>query len=171
MPEEPEILSYLNNFLFFFSNFHGRAPSVSHPPDYSVHMKRNIQPFTAFTRPSNRAAASRRSGQCNAETAVSPETAVDTKAVESGLLGLCHEIAGLILRRQMKKNDAVAVRQEVRARLVEMMSCTEKRAEQLIDLSLELIHVKIHGRFQRNPLELSLLIARAGNQLREVGNN
>ncbi len=71
----------------------------------------------------------------------------------------------------MEKNDAAAVRREVRARLMQMMSCTAERAERLIELSLELIHVKIHGRYRRNPLELSLLIARAGNQLREVGDN
>lgn len=63
------------------------------------------------------------------------------------------------------------VRREVRARLMQMMACTEARAERLIDLSLELIHVKVHGRYQRNPLELSLLIAQAGNQLREVMDN
>lgn len=91
--------------------------------------------------------------------------------MRSGLLGLCHEIAGLILRRHQEKNDPVAVRCEVRARLVQMMSCTEERAERLIDLSLELVHVKIHGRYRRNPLELSILIARAGNQLREIGAN
>jgi len=34
-----------------------------------------------------------------------------------------------------------------------------------------LIHVKANGQFKRNALELSELIARAGNQLREVRNN
>jgi len=71
----------------------------------------------------------------------------------------------------MEKNDAVAVRREVRARLMQTMSCTAERAERLIELSLELIHVKIYGRYRRDPLELSLLIAWAGNQLREVGDN
>jgi hypothetical protein len=134
-------------------------------------MKRNIQPLTSSVRSSNRAATDRRAGRSSGPTLVAGKQAKEQESVSSGLLGLCHEIAGLILRRQMEKNDAVAVRREVRARLVQMMSCTEERAERLIDLSLELIHVKIHGRFQRNPLELSLLIARAGNQLRNVGDN
>jgi hypothetical protein len=144
---------------------------VSHPPVYSVHMKRNIQPLISSVRPSSRAASTRQPGRSSLPTPVAGTQPTDRESVSRGLLGLCHEIAGLILRRQMEKNDAVAVRREVRARLVQMMSCTEERAERLIDLSLELIHVKIHGRFQRNPLELSLLIARAGNQLRSVGDN
>jgi len=134
-------------------------------------MKRNNQHFTSSVRSSNRAASARRAGCPSAPSLVAGKQATEQESASSGLLGLCHEIAGLILRRQMEKNDAVAVRREVRARLVRMMSCTEERAERLIDLSLELIHVKIHGRFQRNPLELSLLIARAGNQLRNVGDN
>ena len=147
------------------------APSVSHPRGYSVHMKRNKLYFNSSFRSSNRAASARRAGGSSASSLMAGKQATERESVSSGLLGLCHEIAGLILRRQMEKNDAVAVRREVRARLVRMMSCTEERAERLIDLSLELIHVKIHGRFQRNPLELSLLIARSGNQLRNVGDN
>lgn len=140
---------------------------MSHPPNYSVHMKRINQPLTSPVRTSNRAARTRRAGVPSLPFLQDKEQ----ESVRNGLLGLCHEIAGLILRRQIEKKDAVAVRSEVRARLVKMMSCTEERAERLIDLSLELIHVKIHGRFQRNPLELSLLIARAGNQLRSVADN
>jgi len=130
-------------------------------------MKRINQPLTSPVRSSNRAARPRRAGVSSLPFLQEKEQ----ESAHSGLLGLCHEIAGLILRRQIEKKDAVAVRTEVRARLVRMMSCTEERAERLIDLSLELIHVKIHGRFQRNPLELSLLIARAGNQLRSVSDN
>jgi len=134
-------------------------------------MTRNIQPLNALSRPSKRAADSRRAGLPTVPTTGPAKSATERESAQSGLLGLCHEIAGLILRRQMEKNDAAAVRREVRARLMQMMSCTAERAERLIELSLELIHVKIHGRYRRNPLELSLLIARAGNQLREVGDN
>lgn len=138
-------------------------------------MKRNIQPLTVPATSSNRAAVVHRTGRSEAATFVKGKAETIQKSaqesVRSGLLGLCHEIAGLILRRQVEKKDAVMVRREVRARLMQMMACTEARAERLIDLSLELIHVKVHGRYQRNPLELSLLIAQAGNQLREVMDN
>lgn len=146
---------------------------MSHPWEYSVHMKRNIQPLTALSNLSDPTAGSTsgvRTGtpESSAGKAV---TRQESESLRSGLLGLCHEIAGLLLRRQIEQNDAAAVRREVRARLVKMMACTGERADRLIDLSLELIHVKIHGRYDRNPLELSLLIARAGNQLREVRDN
>ncbi len=133
-------------------------------------MKRNIHPLPSSVSPARRAAVGG-VGRSSAPALVPGKAATVQESAQRGLLGLCHEIAGLILRRQMEKNDAVAVRREVRAKLVELMSCTEDRAERLIDLSLELIHVKIHGRYRLNPLELSLLIARAGNQLREVGGN
>ncbi|MDP4792615.1 MAG: hypothetical protein NWR21_06065 [Verrucomicrobiales bacterium] len=134
-------------------------------------MKRNIQPLATPVTSSNCAAATRGTGCSSAPTLFAAKVTKVEESVRSGLLGLCHEIAGLILRRHQEKNDPVAVRREVRARLVQMMSCTEERAERLIDLSLELVHVKIHGRYRRNPLELSILIARAGNQLREIGAN
>lgn len=134
-------------------------------------MKRNIQPLATPVTSSNRAAATRGAGCSFVPTLFAAKVTKVEESVRSGLLGLCHEIAGLILRRHQEKNDPAAVRREVRARLVQMMSCTEERAERLIDLSLELVHVKIHGHYRRNPLELSILIARAGNQLREIGAN
>lgn len=134
-------------------------------------MKRNIQPTAPIFRESNPSSRLPRKARTPLNSLAAGHLKSESEAVEKGLLGLCHEIAGLILRRHIEKNDAVAVRCEVRGRLVQMMQCSEERAERLIDLSLELIHVKIHGRFQRNPLELGLLIARAGNQLREVGDN
>ncbi len=134
-------------------------------------MKRNIRPSAASVTPEYSAADPRRVVRSFSPALPEGKAESGEKALCRGLLGLCHEIAGLILRRRMENRDAVAVRHEVRKRLVRMLSCPEERAERLIDLSLELIHVKIHGRFQRNPLELSLLIARAGNQLREAGDN
>ena len=144
---------------------------MSHPPNYSGFMKRNIQPAAPASLDLNRVSGTPRKGRSSLGVISSDHPKSEGEAVENGLLGLCHEIAGLILRRHIEKNDAVAVRREVRGRLVQMMQCSEERAERLIDLSLELIHVKIHGRFKRNSLELSLLIARAANQLREVGDN
>lgn len=134
-------------------------------------MKRNSRHQSVSARPSNHVAADRRvagrqgAGKLEAVRKTVPESA------RSGLLGLCHEIAGLILRRHAEGKDAVTVRREVSANLVRVMACPTERAERLIDLSLELIHLKVHGRYQRDALELSLLIAQAANQLRKVGDN
>ena len=94
------------------------------------------------------------------------------KDVESGLLRLCEDVAGSLLRRHLEINDAAQAVREMRATLRKVLpGCTEARAGWIVDLALELIHVKANGRFKRNALELSELIARAGNQLREVRDN
>ncbi|MBL9156638.1 MAG: hypothetical protein JNJ70_04180 [Verrucomicrobiales bacterium] len=94
------------------------------------------------------------------------------KEVESGLLRLCEDVAGSLLRRHLEINDAPQAVREMRATLLKVMpGCTEARAGWIVDLALELIHVKANGHFKRNALELSELIARAGNQLREVRDN
>lgn len=94
------------------------------------------------------------------------------KPVESGLLRLCEEVAGSLLRRHLETGDAVQAVREVRACLVTALpDCDEARAGWVVDLALELMHVKAHGFYQRNALELSELIARAGKQLREVRSN
>jgi hypothetical protein len=94
------------------------------------------------------------------------------KPVESGLLRLCQEIAGSLLRRRLECGDPVRAIREMRAELVRILpECDETRAGCLIDLALELLHVKARGQFKRNALELSELIARAGNQLRDAADN
>jgi hypothetical protein len=103
------------------------------------------------------------------ERATTPEP---RKAVESGLLRLCQEIAGSLLRRRLECGDPVRAIREMRAELVRILpECDEARAGCLIDLALELLHVKSRGQFKRNALELSELIARAGNQLRDAADN
>lgn len=94
------------------------------------------------------------------------------KTVESGLLCLCREVAGRLLRRHLETGDAAKSVREMRSLLVKTVpDCSEVRASWIVDLALELIQVKNTGAFKRNALELSLLIARAGNQLREVRDN
>lgn len=144
---------------------------MSHPPDYCAGMKRNIQPVAPLSRQSTGASGESQKGRVSLKVSTANRPESGKTPVESGLLGLCHEIAGLILRRHLEKIDAVSVRREVRERLVGMMSCSRERAERLIDLSLELIHVKAHGHFKRSPIELSLLIALAGDRLRDVTDN
>ena len=94
------------------------------------------------------------------------------KAVERGLLPLCEEIAGSLLRRKLEYADATRAVREVRAELTgRLPGCDDRRAGWLVDLALEVLHVKARGRYQRTALELSELIARAGNQLRDVADN
>jgi hypothetical protein len=94
------------------------------------------------------------------------------KAVESGLLRLCEEIAGTLLRRRLESGDPVQVIRGMRTELVRILpGCDETRAGCLVDLALELLHVKARGQFKRNALELSELIARAANRLRDAGDN
>lgn len=145
---------------------------MSHPRVDTVHMKQKPRITAAISFDSNRVTEPFQSAGSKAQT---PRGGANTpkvlKAVEGGLLSFCHEVAGLIIRRHLSGIDPEAVRLEVTDRLVSLMKCSEERATRLVDLSLELIHVKMHGKFERNPLELSLLIARAGNQLRDVSNN
>jgi len=130
-------------------------------------MKKRIQsqPVVAL---SKLAILPSKSRGANSASAPRPEE----KPVESGLLRLCQEIAGSLLRRRLESGDPVKAVREMRSELVKHLpDCNERRAGQLIDLALELIHVKANGSFKRNPLELSQLIARAGNQLRNVADN
>lgn len=76
-----------------------------------------------------------------------------------------------MLRRQLETSDPGRTVREVRRCLMATLRCDATRAGRIVDLALELIHVKINGRYRRNPLELSQLIARAGNQLRDVRDN
>jgi hypothetical protein len=94
------------------------------------------------------------------------------KGLESGLLRLCEDVAGSLLRRHLETGDAARAVREMRRTLLQVLpGCDETRAGWIVDLALELIHVKAKGQFKRNALELSELIARAGNQLREVRDN
>ena len=139
---------------------------VSHPLRYSVFMNRKTR--TALT-------SSSQTHPVNTSTIASgqvfdPRNGGEKKS-ESGLLGLCHEIAGLLLRRYAENSDASVVRGEVKGELMRMMVCNAERADHLLELALELIHVKAKGKYKRNALELSFLIARAGDQVRNVGDN
>jgi len=99
------------------------------------------------------------------------EIPITRKSVESGLLRLCEEVAVNLLKRYFELRDPRGAVRGMRADLRLALRCDEERAGRIVDLALELIHVKIHGRFRRNTLELSQLIARAGNQLRDLSDN
>ncbi len=78
-----------------------------------------------------------------------------------GLLQFCKELAGMLIRRYLVENDPAEVRQAVSRHLQQSMKCDRANAAYLIDLALELIHLKVHGEYCRNEIELSLLISKA----------
>lgn len=105
------------------------------------------------------------------ESAADPQ-APEARRVAGGLMKLCEEIACTLLRNLEDKGEAVAAVRATREALVtHLPDCDAERAGWLVDLALELLHVKAKGRFQRNALELSQLIARAGRQLRNLSDN
>ncbi len=79
----------------------------------------------------------------------------------SGLLQFCKELAGMLIRRYLVESDPAEVRRAVSRHLQRSMNCDKSNAAYLIDLALELIHLKVHGEYCRNEIELSLLISKA----------
>ena len=108
----------------------------------------------------------------NAAFAVVGETPQSIDGPEGASLGknlyeLCSEIAGAIIRRNLSDDDSTVIRSEIRSGLMEHLSCSKTHADSLIDLSLELIHLKAYGKYRCSELKLKLLIAEAGGQFRE----
>jgi hypothetical protein len=88
-----------------------------------------------------------------------------------GLIKFCRELSGVLIRRYMVEPDAASLRTRLCASLVVTLQCTELQAQCLIDLSLELIHAKLHGEYRRSNVELSYLIATATGAVEDVGSN
>lgn len=130
------------------------------------HPSPNPLPFLPSCAAAGRAHASA-AGLLDASVPVAP-----AKAAERGLLRLCEEIAGTLLRRRLEGGDPVEVVRRMRRDLVlHLPDCDDSRAGRLVDLALELLHVKAHGRYRRNALELGELIAEAGRRLRDRRDN
>ena len=88
-----------------------------------------------------------------------------------GLIKFCRELAVILIRRYMVENDAGELRAKLMASIVATLRCTKQQAECLIDLSLELIHAKVHGKYRRSEVELSYLIATATGAVNDVSAN
>lgn len=87
------------------------------------------------------------------------------------LLEFCRELAGIVMRRYRVENEASEVRRIITADLRKSLKCTKLQADSLFELALEVIHVKIHGRYQRTGADLTFLIAKAGGVVRNVSLN
>lgn len=88
-----------------------------------------------------------------------------------GLIKFCRELAVILVRKCDTEKDATSVRNRISDSIVNTLNCTRKQAESLIDLSLELIHFKVHGEYRRSEIELSYLIAKATGAVDKVSNN
>lgn len=102
---------------------------------------------------------------------VSKSLQVSDSREEDPLMTVCTEIAGELIRRYLNAPEAAMVREELCLDLMEKVGCDRLRAQRLIELAMELIHVHCYGEYQRDTLELGLLIARAGDQVRDVTSN
>lgn len=87
------------------------------------------------------------------------------------LLSLCREVAGAVLARRMTSEDPVVTRAAIRSGLVATVECSERQADRVIDLSLEVIHLSAYGRYRRDALEMALLVDAALGRETERGVN
>jgi hypothetical protein len=94
-----------------------------------------------------------------------------TKSPSVGLVSLCKEIAGTLIRRYADTGDPRGACDEVHAVLTDKLDCDPDRAIAMIDLALELIRLNSYGEYRRNDLEMSLLVSKAAGHLGEAGLN
>ena len=88
-----------------------------------------------------------------------------------GLLTFCRELAVIIINRYSVEDDAARLRGKLRESLTATLRCTENQAQCLIDISLEMIHHKIHGKYRRSDIDLGHLIANASGVVGDVQSN
>lgn len=136
---------------------------MSHPSGYSVCMKARSHSAVSvsFFDPDRKALTQD----------LSKSNVIAKAEEEDPLMTVCTEIAGELIRRYLNAPDAAMVREELCQDLMEKVGCDRLRAQRLIELAMELIHVHCYGEYQRDTLELGLLIARAGDQVRDVTSN
>ena len=84
-----------------------------------------------------------------------------------GLMSLCKEIAGMLIKRYAETGNPRKACDEVRSVLTEKIDCSSERAIAMIDLALELIRLNCYGEYRRNDLELSLLVSKAAGHVGE----
>ena len=90
------------------------------------------------------------------------------------LLKFCRELSIILIRSYQAGKDnggTSELRDKLAASLMVTLKCTEKQALCLIELSLELIHAKLQGRYKRSEVELSYLIATATGAVCDVSSN
>lgn len=158
--------------------FRGRAPYLSYPRGYDSHMNQRNRPdsgSSVFSRscfglsglPARRSSDSLGDLPGNGVGGIK----IGADSFSKELLELCTEIAGALLRGYADGKAGRVVRRLIVTGLAEKMQCPRLQAHSLVDLSLELIHLEAYGRFKRNPLEFSLLVAQSGGEVRDIPQN
>lgn len=90
------------------------------------------------------------------------------------LIKFCRELSVILIRSYKMagdQGDTGELREKLAASLMVTLNCTEKQALCLIELSLELIHAKLKGRYKRSEVDLSYLIATATGAVSDVSSN
>lgn len=88
-----------------------------------------------------------------------------------GLIKFCRELSIILIRQYTKNDDVGELREKLCASLSATLKCSRLQSQCIIDLSLELIHAKVHGRYRRSDVELSYLIATATGAVVDVSAN
>jgi hypothetical protein len=87
------------------------------------------------------------------------------------LIKFCSELAVFLIRRYSVEDDFENHRSNLRKSLEATLKCSRLQADCVIDLSLEMIHAKVHGNYRRPDIELSYLIAIATGVVDDVSAN
>lgn len=83
------------------------------------------------------------------------------------LIRYCENLSTSLRRTFMIATDPLGIRQSICQELSEKLDCSDKQAQCLIELTLELIHIKVHGSYrQSRNVELGYMITMAANALR-----
>lgn len=88
-----------------------------------------------------------------------------------GLIKFCRELSVILIRQYTRNDDIGSLRNKLCASLMATLNCSRLQSQCLIDLSLELIHAKVHGSYRRSDVELSYLIATATGAVGDVSSN
>ncbi len=95
----------------------------------------------------------------------------ETLPIESALLSLCHELAGMLIRALQGPESPAMARKMVSQQLGEKLEVDRFQADCIVALSIELIRVKCAGHYRRNSPEMRSLIAGALGQNSAEGLN
>ncbi len=84
----------------------------------------------------------------------------------------CRELSVVLIRGYQQCDGEIGeLRANLRASLVKTLKCGEHQADCLIELALELVYVRLYGRYRRSNVDLSLLIATATGAVGDVSVN
>lgn len=81
------------------------------------------------------------------------------------LVGFCQKLGNSLVHQFLVESDAYTIREGICAELASDLNCSHQQAECLIELTLELIHIKVHGSFRQANVDLSYIISMAANAL------